>query len=426
MGLKHPFSSLKPDGSDPSEVNASNWNADHVVTGDVDFGAHKITNLEDPTGAQDGATKHYVDTHGGGGGGFSAVAGAFAAFAVTAAATGNAIVEVTNPGADSAINLVDLGAAPNAGDILVISVLPTSTGGFACVSGGAPSGTKKAFVASSSVAPPGSAVLCFYNGAAWSPLFATPGQLLRVTNSIITDGSISAAGNIAATQLLLGGALRVQACILAGNLGAGSAVDLNSTSEGVVHRLFLNGQTGAGGSIDTITNSAVAPTGGQGLEITNTSPYPVALNGAAGGTGQVILPASLASLMVQPGQTVFCDYDSGNELGFGANVWIVQGWTSSSVAFGSSGGFWGLAGVLLVNEASGNISTAGSVSASGSVGGASLGVNGGGNIYSGAGVPNGTQVGSVGDLYLRTGGGAGTTLYVKESGAATNMGWVGK
>ena len=44
----------------------------------------------------------------------------------------------------------------------------------------------------------------------------------------------------------------------------------------------------------------------------------------------------------------------------------------------------------------------------------------------GVGSPNGAIVGSPGDVYLNTSGGAGTTLYVKESGAATNTGWVGK
>jgi hypothetical protein len=45
---------------------------------------------------------------------------------------------------------------------------------------------------------------------------------------------------------------------------------------------------------------------------------------------------------------------------------------------------------------------------------------------SGTGDPNGVVLGSPGDLYSRTDGGAGTTLYVKESGSATNTGWVGK
>lgn len=45
---------------------------------------------------------------------------------------------------------------------------------------------------------------------------------------------------------------------------------------------------------------------------------------------------------------------------------------------------------------------------------------------SGSGSPNSVLVGSPGDLYTNTAGGAGTTLYVKESGSATNTGWVAK
>jgi hypothetical protein len=44
----------------------------------------------------------------------------------------------------------------------------------------------------------------------------------------------------------------------------------------------------------------------------------------------------------------------------------------------------------------------------------------------GTGSPNGAVVAAVGALFLRLDGGAGTTLYVKESGANTNTGWVGK
>jgi hypothetical protein len=47
-------------------------------------------------------------------------------------------------------------------------------------------------------------------------------------------------------------------------------------------------------------------------------------------------------------------------------------------------------------------------------------------IHSGTGSPEGVVTGNVGDLYLRTDGGAGTTMYVKESGNGTNTGWVGK
>jgi hypothetical protein len=48
------------------------------------------------------------------------------------------------------------------------------------------------------------------------------------------------------------------------------------------------------------------------------------------------------------------------------------------------------------------------------------------HIRTGTGAPNSAVTGNVGDIYLRTDGGATTTLYVKESGAGTNTGWVAK
>lgn len=46
---------------------------------------------------------------------------------------------------------------------------------------------------------------------------------------------------------------------------------------------------------------------------------------------------------------------------------------------------------------------------------------------SGTGNPNGAVKGAVGSIYTRLDGGAGSTLYVKESGdATTNTGWVAK
>ena len=48
------------------------------------------------------------------------------------------------------------------------------------------------------------------------------------------------------------------------------------------------------------------------------------------------------------------------------------------------------------------------------------------NISSGTATPESAVVGRVGDLFLRTDGGASTVLYVKESGADTNTGWIAK
>lgn len=47
-------------------------------------------------------------------------------------------------------------------------------------------------------------------------------------------------------------------------------------------------------------------------------------------------------------------------------------------------------------------------------------------VSRGTGAPEGVVTGTRGDLYLRTDGGASTTLYVKESGDATKYGWAAK
>jgi len=48
-----------------------------------------------------------------------------------------------------------------------------------------------------------------------------------------------------------------------------------------------------------------------------------------------------------------------------------------------------------------------------------------GLIFTGTGTPEGVQTANVGSIFLRTDGGAGTSIYVKESGTG-NTGWVGK
>ncbi|HEX3559152.1 MAG TPA: glycosyl hydrolase family 28-related protein [Pyrinomonadaceae bacterium] len=47
-------------------------------------------------------------------------------------------------------------------------------------------------------------------------------------------------------------------------------------------------------------------------------------------------------------------------------------------------------------------------------------------IFAASAPPNGLVTGSVGDMCINVNGGAGTVLYVKESGVNTNTGWVGK
>lgn len=47
-------------------------------------------------------------------------------------------------------------------------------------------------------------------------------------------------------------------------------------------------------------------------------------------------------------------------------------------------------------------------------------------FFIGTGNPNGVVTASPPAVYFNRSGGAGTTLWVKESGAITNTGWIGK
>lgn len=47
-------------------------------------------------------------------------------------------------------------------------------------------------------------------------------------------------------------------------------------------------------------------------------------------------------------------------------------------------------------------------------------------VFVGSGSPNGAVIASPPALYFNRAGGAGVTIYVKESGMNTNTGWVGK
>lgn len=67
----------------------------------------------------------------------------------------------------------------------------------------------------------------------------------------------------------------------------------------------------------------------------------------------------------------------------------------------------------------------GSISAGGATGSLFFGLGTVRGIYGGAGTPEGVVTASAGSLYLNQSGGAGTTLYIKESGAG-NTGWVAK
>ena len=110
---------------------------------------------------------------------------------------------------------------------------------------------------------------------------------------------------------------------------------------------------------------------------------------------------------------------NGGGLSFGTQAYSDGGGTPEGSVTGSIGDWF-------VNKAGGKASTAyikyaGSAS---TTGWQPLGFPSG--VQGGSTTPNGFVTGSPGDLFINYGGGAGTTLWVKESGSGTNTGWVGK
>lgn len=85
---------------------------------------------------------------------------------------------------------------------------------------------------------------------------------------------------------------------------------------------------------------------------------------------------------------------------------------------------WYASGFLPEGNATQNLGSTGSRWALGYISEVRLG-DGTVRVLTGAGSPEGSVTAPVGSLYTRTDGGAGTTLYVKESGSG-NTGWVGK
>lgn len=73
----------------------------------------------------------------------------------------------------------------------------------------------------------------------------------------------------------------------------------------------------------------------------------------------------------------------------------------------------------------GTVSIVSGISANGPITGTSFGF-GNARILAGLGNPNGKVGASLGSLYLNLNGGANQTLWVKESGGDTNMGWTPK
>ena len=204
--------------------------------------------------------------------------------------------------------------------------------------------------------------------------------------------------------------------------------------------ITINGSAiSLGGSVTTATLGANTFTGSQAISTNGAASTPaMTYSGSvyAAGSGTTTLPlwyhspsGTTAATTWNTAGTVLGTNEasgfSGNQLDLkkgGSSVFTVRhdGFTQVGVGF-SCNNIYSASTILCLSLGSA-FGVANGVVASGS-----LGLNGDTSfgITYGTGSPEGVKSAKVGTLYLRTDGGAGSTLYVKESGTG-NTGWVAK
>ena len=227
-----------------------------------------------------------------------------------------------------------------------------------------------------------------------------------VSNNVIEITNPSAAG-VAAIRLLAGATTNVSNNIISGNIIKapiresdglivvyGSASARSETNSVVDNEIIVTGVRGASGAAIFVFTSEDSDVTNNKIRIAFDSATPVIVSGVEMG--------SCSRVVVQNNQ-VRCSAD------FGANV-QVRGYVETVT--GSENQF------LMNNFA---VDTTKATALLFNV----LTTSGVRVEHAGTNTPEGAIISSVGGLWRRTNGGAGTTLYVKESGTS-NTGWVAK
>ena len=268
-----------------------------------------------------------------------------------------------------------------------------------------------------------------------SPTFTTPALGVATATSIGVSGSITAienitaVGNIEATGNISTNSQIIGYDITAANGFSGPGPDITdldagNISTGNIARARIDNALSANAApivATTVTASGIVKAGTG----TNTN----ISYGSSGLTSGFTIHDTAWTSIVSSGQYA-CTF------GRGAN-WRIRndtgiGWTSNNAGPNDTPDValrrYGV-NELMVNDGSNSATNPGDFRVRNLTASGTLAVTGNGtmgNFKRGAGSPESVVTGSVGDIYTRTDGGASTTLYVKESGSATNTGWIAK
>lgn len=229
-----------------------------------------------------------------------------------------------------------------------------------------------------------------------------------------TVTSVAGAGTV--NGLTLTGTVTTSGSLTLG--GTLSGVDLTSAVSGALP--VANGGTGST-SLPSVTHytPAAATLSGHLSGIDSALASATGIGGTTGATDNAVLRANgTGGSTVQSSAVTIDDGGNVNAVTFNADYQInaLYHWVSAQQAalrtnnYFADGGGLGLSSGAYIGWTNGATATTGTVEQT---------------ISRGAGSPEGVKVAPVGSLYLRTDGGTGTTLYIKESGTG-NTGWAAK
>jgi hypothetical protein len=251
---------------------------------------------------------------------------------------------------NTVVDAFDMGVVPPTGAMVTLLNPPASGHSIDLFAGGAQSGTQYPLGATCSTMIGGQSVTFRFDGALWQPMMGTSSPTFVVGNgqtvgtlavgpagsnssSIECGGTVgSIIGGIVVSEIQLQIAHLSSTADIRSTVAAGpGSLDI-SAQEPNPSNTLVTGQAGTGVITNIITSTTPPPVAAYKYEIAVLGGSgTVQINNLAGGVGQVKIPGAASHLSMTQGQWCRLDYDLLNELGFGANTWVVMATTGTVI-----------------------------------------------------------------------------------------------